>query len=58
MKPLSIATDIAWQIAVREASAAGSQFIKKVTGTGKEPVFKKHNDLDGLAGGWSKKETA
>lgn len=29
MKPLSIVTDIAWQIAVREASAAGSQFIEK-----------------------------
>lgn len=33
------------------------QALKKVTGTGKEPVFKKHHDLDGLAGGWSKEET-
>ena len=30
--------------------------LKKVTGMGKEPVFKKHNDLDALAGGWSKEE--
>jgi len=33
------------------------QALKKVTGTGKEPVFKKHHDLDALAGGWSKEET-
>lgn len=33
------------------------QALKKVTGTGKEPVFKKHHDLDDLAGGWSKEET-
>jgi len=32
------------------------QALKKVTGTGKEPVFKKHHDLDALAGGWSKEE--
>jgi len=31
--------------------------LKKVTGTGQEPVFKKHHDLDVLAGGWSKEET-
>jgi hypothetical protein len=33
------------------------QALKIVTGTGKEPVFKKHHDLDALAGGWSKEET-
>lgn len=33
------------------------QALKKVTGTGKEPVFRKHYDLDALAGGWSKEET-
>ena len=32
------------------------QVLKKVTGMGKEPVFKKHSDLDALAGGWSKEE--
>lgn len=32
------------------------QALKKVTGMGKEPVFKKHHDLDALAGGWSKEE--
>jgi hypothetical protein len=32
------------------------QTLKKVTGIGKEPVFKKHSDLDALAGGWSKEE--
>lgn len=32
------------------------QTLKKVTGMGKQPVFKKHNDLDALAGGWSKEE--
>jgi len=31
--------------------------LKNAAGTGKEPVFKKHHDLDGLAGGWSKEET-
>jgi hypothetical protein len=31
--------------------------LKQVTGIGKEPVFKKHHDLDVLAGGWSKGET-
>jgi hypothetical protein len=30
--------------------------LKKVTGIGKEPIFKKHTDLDALAGGWSKEE--
>jgi hypothetical protein len=33
------------------------QALKKVTGIGKEPVFRKHHDLDALAGGWSKEET-
>lgn len=32
------------------------QTLKKVTGMGKEPVFKRHHDLDALAGGWSKEE--
>jgi len=32
------------------------QALKKITGTGKEPVFKQHHDLDALAGGWSKEE--
>lgn len=32
------------------------QVLKKVTGAGKEPVFKKHHDLDELAGGWSEEE--
>lgn len=32
------------------------QVLKKVTGMGKEPVFKKYNDLDALAGGWSEEE--
>jgi hypothetical protein len=31
--------------------------LKKLTGKSKEPVFKKYNDLDALAGGWSKQET-
>jgi len=30
--------------------------LKKVTGMGKETLFKKHTDLDALAGGWSKEE--
>ena len=30
--------------------------LRKVTGMWKEPVFKKHTDLDALAGGWSKEE--
>jgi hypothetical protein len=34
------------------------QALKKVTGIGKEPVFRKHHDLDALAGGWSKEDTA
>lgn len=33
------------------------QALKKITGTGKTPVFKKYHDLDNLAGGWSKEET-
>ena len=32
------------------------QALKKVTGMGKEPAFKKYHDLDDLAGGWSKEE--
>jgi hypothetical protein len=30
--------------------------LKQAAGTGKEPVFRKHHDLDALAGGWSKDE--
>jgi hypothetical protein len=30
--------------------------LKKVSGLEKEPLFKKHHDLDSLSGGWSKKE--
>lgn len=32
------------------------EVLKKVTGLRKEPIFKKHYDLDGLAGGWTKEE--
>jgi hypothetical protein len=32
------------------------QALKKAAGTGKEPRFKKYNDLDHLAGTWSKEE--
>ena len=32
------------------------QALKKVTGMGKEPVFRKYHDLDALAGGWIKEE--
>lgn len=32
------------------------QVLKKVTGLKKEPMFKKHYDLDALAGGWTKEE--
>ena len=32
------------------------QALKKITGMGKEPIFKKHHDLDALAGGWSREE--
>jgi hypothetical protein len=32
------------------------QALKKVTGVGKEPIFKKYHDLDHLAGGWSEEE--
>ena len=31
--------------------------LKKMTGLENETVFRKHNDLDHLAGGWSDKET-
>ncbi|MDA8101262.1 MAG: toxin-antitoxin system HicB family antitoxin [Nitrospiraceae bacterium] len=34
------------------------QALKKVTGTGKEPVYKTYHDLDALAGGWTREETA
>jgi hypothetical protein len=34
------------------------QALKKVTGTGREPVFKEYHDLDALAGGWTKEEAA
>jgi hypothetical protein len=30
--------------------------LKRVTGMEKEPVFKRHHDLDVFAGGWSKEE--
>jgi hypothetical protein len=32
------------------------QTLRKVTGRGKDPVFKKHHDLDAPAGGWSREE--
>jgi len=32
------------------------QALKKATGTGKEPRFKKYHDLDHLAGTWSKED--
>ena len=35
---------------------AATKGVPLPTGTGKEPVFKKHHDLDALAGGWSKEE--
>ena len=34
------------------------QALKNVTEMSKRPAFKKYHDLDTLAGGWSKKETA
>lgn len=34
------------------------QALKKVTGTGKEPVFKTYHDLDHLAGSWTREEAA
>lgn len=34
------------------------QALKKITGTAKEPVFKKYHDLDALAGGWRKEDAA
>jgi hypothetical protein len=33
------------------------QSLKKLTGKSKEPVFKHYDDLDPLAGGWTKQET-
>lgn len=32
------------------------QSLRRVTGMGKEPVFKRYHDLDALAGGWSREE--
>jgi len=32
------------------------QALKKVTGMGKESMFKKYHDLDDLTGGWSEEE--
>ncbi len=32
------------------------QALKKVTGLEKKPAFKKHHDLDRLAGGWTREE--
>jgi hypothetical protein len=32
------------------------QALTKISGMEKEPVFKKHHDLDALAGGWSREE--
>ena len=40
----------------KQNSLSVNQALKKMTGMGKEPVFKKHHDLDTLAGGWSKEE--
>lgn len=34
------------------------QALKKITGSGKEQVFKKYNDLDALAGGWCNEDAA
>ena len=31
--------------------------LKQATGTGKNPIFRKYDDLDNIAGGWSRKET-
>jgi len=31
--------------------------LRHATGTDKKPLFKKHDDLDSLAGGWNDKET-
>lgn len=33
------------------------QALKKVTGIEKKTAFKRHHDLDRLAGGWTKEET-
>ena len=30
--------------------------LKQATGTGKQPFFRKYEDLDSLAGGWNRKE--
>jgi plasmid stability protein len=32
------------------------KILKKATGMEKEPLFKKHHDLDELAGGWTKED--
>ncbi len=34
------------------------QVLRKAAGTGKDLILKKYHDLDALAGGWSKDETA
>jgi hypothetical protein len=34
------------------------KILKKATGMEKEPLFKKHHDLDELAGGWTKEDAA
>jgi hypothetical protein len=31
--------------------------LKQATGIGKKPIFRKYDDLDHIAGGWSRKET-
>lgn len=33
------------------------QALKKITGTAKQPVYAQYHDLDGLAGGWTARET-
>ena len=48
------------KVQAKQSSLSINQWVlkalKKVTGMEKEPVFKKHHDLDALAGGWSKEE--
>jgi plasmid stability protein len=34
------------------------KILKKATGMEKEPLFRKHHDLDELAGGWTKEDAA
>jgi plasmid stability protein len=34
------------------------KILKKATGMEKEPLFRKHQDLDELAGGWTKEDAA